>query len=290
MALVTMKEILSEAVKNNCAVPAFWGGDLATSEACMMAAEDMKVPLILLVHPFGTRLFGNNYELYLRLLKDMCRAVSIPVTLILDHGKSFQQCAEFISYGVPAVMFDGSMLPHEENIAATKEIVRMAHAAGVSVEGEIGHVGSLTESLHEGDGGNAVYTEAEDAWRFAEATGVDALAVSIGTMHGIYQGEPKLDIGRLKEIRSRVGSLPLVMHGGSGLPDEQFRLAVTSGINKINYVTYMQLEAVKAMKEAITAHEGGKFSTGEALNTAREVMYQEARRIFELYNTTSITV
>ena len=290
MALVTLKEILDEAVKKNCAVPAFWGGDLTTSEACMMAAEEMRVPLILLVHPFGTKMFNNNYEIYLRFLKDMCRAVSVPVAPILDHGKSFKTCCEFLSYGVPSLMFDGSTLPHEENIAATKEIVKMAHACGVSVEGEIGHVGSLAESQHEGDGGNAVYTEPEDAARFAQETGVDALAVSIGTMHGIYKATPKLDIERLRKIRQAVGNLPLVMHGGSGLPDEQFRLAVDNGINKVNYVTYMQLEAVKAIKEAIVAHEGGKFSTGECMTVARETIMGVAKHQFELYKTTNFSL
>ena len=288
MALVTLKDILDEAVRQNYAVPAFWGGDLATSETCMMAAEERKVPLILLVHPVGTKLFGKNYELYLRFLKDMCRAVSVPVTLILDHARSYDLCAEFLSYGVPGVMFDGSTLSHEENIAATREVVRLAHASGASVEGEIGHVGSLAESEHEGDGGGAVYTEPEDAAMFAEATGVDALAISIGTMHGIYQGTPKLDIPRLREIRRRVGSLPLVMHGGSGLPDEEFRQAVENGINKVNYVTYMQLDGVKAMKDAIAAHEGGKYSVYQAVWAAQEAMAETARRRYDLYNTATV--
>ena len=289
MALVTLKDILSEAVKKNCAVPAFWGGDLTTCEACMIAAEEMKVPLILLVHPVANKMFGDNYELYFRFLKDMCRAVSVPVTLVLDHGRNFKQCAQFMSFGVPSLMFDGSTLPHEENIAATKEIVKMAHAAGISVEGEIGHVGSLAESKHEGDGGNAVYTEPEDALMFAKATGVDALAISIGTMHGIYAGTPNLDIERLKKIRETVGDLPLVMHGGSGLPEDQFRLAVASGINKINYVTYMQLEAVKAMKKAIDAANGGKYSTWQALEVASDAMTQVARQNFELFNTSLLS-
>lgn len=290
MALVTLKDILSEAVRKNCAVPAFWGGDFVTAEACLMAAEEKKVPLILLVHPVANKLFGNNYELYLRFLKDMCRAVSVPVTFILDHGRNFQQCAEFLSYGAPSLMFDGSTLPREENTAATREIVKMAHAAGVSVEGEIGHVGSLAESKHEGDGGNAVYTDPEDALMFAERTGVDALAISIGTMHGIYTGTPKLDIERLKKIRQTVGSLPLVMHGGSGLPDEAFKQAVSNGINKINYVTYMQLKSVKAMKDVIAAQNGGKFSTFQALDVARETMYKVALEQFDLFNTTKLSL
>lgn len=288
MALVTLRDILGEAVRHRCAVPAFWGGDLATSETCLMAAEELRVPLILLVHPVGTKLFGKNYELYLRFLKDMCRTVSVPVTLVLDHARSYELCAEFLGYGVPSVMFDGSTLSHQENIDATKEVVRMARACGASVEGEIGHVGSLAESEHEGDGGGAVYTEPGDAAMFAEATGVDALAVSIGTMHGIYRGTPKLDIPRLRNIRRAVGDLPLVMHGGSGLPDGEFRQAVDNGINKINYVTYMQLDGVRAMKEAIAAHEGAKYSAYQAVWAAQEAMGETARRQFALYNTAAM--
>lgn len=285
--LVTMKEILDEAVKKNCAVPALWGGDLITCEACLMEAEEMKVPLIFLVHPAGCKMMGSPVT-YFRYLSDMCRSVSVPVTMILDHGRNFKQACEFMSYGVPSLMFDGSTLPYEENVAATKEIVKMAHAAGISVEGEIGHVGSMAESKTEGDGGAAVYTTPEEAKRFADDTGVDALAISIGTMHGIYNFSPELDIERLKQIRATVGDLPLVMHGGSGLPDEQFRLAVKNGINKINYVTYMQNSACSKIKDAVIEKidvEKGKFSLNGVINVAEESIRAEARHLFELYDT-----
>lgn len=285
--LVPMKEILDKAVEKNCAVPALWGGDLITSEAALMQAEEMKVPLIFLVHPAGCKMMGSPVT-YFRYLSDMCRSVSVPVTMILDHGRSYKQACEFMSYGVPSLMFDGSTLPFEENVAATKEIVKMAHNAGISVEGEIGHVGSMAESKTEGDGGSSIYTQPDEAVAFAEQTGVDALAISIGTMHGIYDFSPKLQIDLLKKIRASVGKLPLVMHGGSGLPDDQFRLAVKNGINKVNYVTYMQNAACSKIKDAVIEKIDvgkGKFSLNGAIEVAEASIREEAKHLFELYDT-----
>lgn len=180
----------------------------------------------------------------------MAEKASVPVATILDHGVSYEDCLRAIKWGCTSVMFDGSALPMEENIRITKKVVDVAHEVGVSVEGEIGHVG--------GDEGGATlegmevnaddYSTPEEAKYFAEQTGVDALAVAVGTVHGTFKGEPKLDIERLRDIRKAIGDLPLVLHGGSGLPASEFKKAVENGINKINILRRQKEKAPRVQK------------------------------------------
>lgn len=283
MSLVTLKEILDPAVRGKYAVGAFSGMDLWSAEACIAAAEEKKSPLILLCSAEVIKGHGHNMELYSKYVIDLAKASSVPVSPLLDHGANFEECMEFIRYGFPGIMFDGSALSHEDNIAATREVVKAAHAVGVSVEAEIGHVGGNEGTLDEGIAKKENYTKPEDAEMFVKKTGVDALAVSIGTVHGIYQGTPKLDIGLLDQIRSAVGELPLVMHGGSGLPDEQFTTAVEHGINKVNFVTYMMVDAVN---EIIRAHEeqrGKKFSLWNAEMIAREAIIEYTKKEIDVF-------
>lgn len=283
MSLVTLKDILAPAVEEKYAVGAFSGMDLWSAEACIAAAEEKKSPLILLCGAEVIREHGHNMELYTKYIMDLARASSVPVSPLLDHGANFEECMEFIRYGFPGVMFDGSSLSHEDNIEATKEIVKAAHAVGVSVEAEIGHVGGNEGTLDEGIAKKENYTKPEDAEMFVKATGVDALAVSIGTVHGIYQGTPKLDIGLLDEIRAAVGSLPLVMHGGSGLPDEQFTMAVEHGINKVNFVTYMMVNAVNKIITAREESAGKKFSLWNAEVTARKAIMEYTKKEIDIF-------
>jgi ketose-bisphosphate aldolase len=175
-----------------------------------------------------------------------------PVALHLDHGASYELAARCVEAGYTSVMIDGSKLPFDENVEVTRRVVEMAHAAGVSVEGELGHV------AHNEEGGDITrfYTRPEDAARFVEATGVDALAVAVGTAHGFYKGEVRLDFDRLRQIHDAVGERArLVLHGGSGVPDELLRRAVESGIAKINFGTELKNAFTLAVKRSLSASD-----------------------------------
>lgn len=242
MALVTLKAILDEAKDKGYAVPAFDTVDIISVEAVLAAAEQMRRPVILMVPEAGLPFI--EMDSFFGLMVEKAKSAKVPVALELDHGKRFDVLMKAIHYGFTSVMIDGSDLPFDENVAVTKRIVEIAHAAGVSVEAEIGHVGGGEGNMENGtDVDESLYTKPEDAKRFAELTGVDALAIAFGTVHGLYKGTPKLDMERLERIK-RMVSVPLVMHGGSGVSDEEFKKAVKSGINKVNFFTEISMAAV----------------------------------------------
>jgi fructose-bisphosphate aldolase class II len=178
------------------------------------------------------------------------KRASVPVAVHYDHGLTFDRCMEAIRLGFSSIMFDGSLGDVEQNLADTRQIVKIAHSMGLTVEGEIGHVGNADVGDNETDDR---YTTREEAVSFVEQTGVDALAIAIGTAHGVYKTKPKLDLDRLAEIRSALDT-PLVLHGGSGLSDDDFRGAIAGGIAKINIFTDLCSAGEKAMIE-----NAGKF-------------------------------
>lgn len=236
MPMVSLSEVLRNTRENHFAVGAFDTMDYAFTEGILQAAEESRTPIIVAAGDFP----GPDYTNFLPYLVDRISRTTVPVCLHFDHGASFEACARAIRAGYSSVMIDGSRLPFEENIAQTRRVVEMAHACGVTVEGEIGHVGASSGSM-ESVRDDTSYTEPEAALEFAEKTGVDALAVAIGTVHGVYKSTPKLDFERLEEIRSLV-SVPLVMHGGSGLSAENFKHVIESGISKINAFTNLTLK------------------------------------------------
>jgi fructose-bisphosphate aldolase, class II len=254
MPLVTMKELLKESVEKNYAVGAFVTLEHSFSEAIIQAAEEKGVPVILMVPDIGPG-FWDLHDLFLYLVPRLHRS-KVPIALHLDHGASFEVVIQAIHYGFSSVMIDGSALPLEENIALTKKVVEVAHTSDITVEAELGHVAGGEGSL---DGGSlvdeSVYTKPEDAQRFISETGVDALAVAFGTVHGLFKEKPRLDLKRLKTIRDCV-EIPLVMHGGSGLTEQDYRDVVQSGVNKINYFTDLSQAAVKTVKDLIEEKEG----------------------------------
>lgn len=253
MSLVTLKEILSESVEGNYAVGAFNFLDDNFMEAIISAAEQENKPVILQIPPFFAEV--NDMSFYWPKMLDRARRATTPICLHLDHGPDFETCMKAIHGGASSVMFDGSTLPIEENIRITKEVVKVAHACGVSVEGEIGHVGSPEGELQAAVVDESTYTKPEDAVRFVKETGVDALAVAVGTVHGVYKGDPKIATELLDEIKRQV-DVPLVLHGGSGLPDEQFKAAVKHGINKVNFFTGMSLAATQAIEKRLDETNG----------------------------------
>ena len=261
--LVTMNEILKDAQKNRYAVGLFNTIDSNMIEAAIRAAEELRSPILIgtaeVLLPYG------DLPLIGPAMISMAKRASVPVAVHYDHGLTVERCKEAIEIGFSSIMFDGSANEESENLRVTREMVEYAHARGVSGEGEIGHVGTVVN----GDGENAdLYTTPEQAIHFVEQTGVDALAIAIGTAHGAYKSAPKLDIGRLKEIRAALDT-PLVLHGGSGLSDEDFRRTIEGGITKVNIFTDPCVAAVRAMHDY--AHTGDIH-----LVTEKKVAYAKA--------------
>lgn len=249
--LVTLNEILKMAEEKKCAVGSFNAPNTASIMAVVEAGEALNVPVILMhaqVHEplapldiIGPAMLGA------------AKAAKVPVCVHLDHGETVEYVKRAIDLGFTGVMFDGSLLPYEENVAGTKAVVEYAHKAGVSVEAEIGVLGKRETGLPENENTEApkeVYTNPDDAALFVEETGIDALACSFGTAHGLYLKKPKLDFTVLDRVKEKI-SLPLVMHGGSGVSEEDYRTVISKGIRKVNYYTYMGKAGGEHVQEII---------------------------------------
>lgn len=229
--LLNLEQILAPAKQKGFAVGGFNVTESTMFKAVVEEAEKLQAPVIIQVSPNEFAFAGE--DLYVYFIKRLEKSKN-PFVLHLDHSKSYGGCVRAVQAGFTSVMFDGSHLSYEENVEKTRKIVEMAHAVGVSVEGEIGIIGE-TKDFENGIVKDMVYTTVDDAKRFYEDTGVDALAVSIGTVHGLLPKEyiPELHIQRLKEIANEV-PIPLVLHGGSGTPEEEIIVACKNGINKVN--------------------------------------------------------
>ncbi|MBQ7333593.1 MAG: class II fructose-bisphosphate aldolase [Clostridia bacterium] len=240
--LVNLNDVLYKAQKEHYAVGLFNATDTDMLEAVISAAEELNAPVIIgtaeVLLPYG------ELKLIAPALIAAAKRAKVPVVVHYDHGLTFKRCMEALKLGFSSLMFDGSTKSYEDNIAETREIVKIAREFGASVEGEIGHVGS---NDNEADG--SMYTTKEEAKAYIEATGVDALAIAIGTAHGVYKQKPKLNLERLEEIRATVDT-PLVIHGGSGLSDDDFRNSIAKGVAKMNIFTDICLAGERAMKEA----------------------------------------
>lgn len=245
MSLVTSKKLMLDAQKNHYAIGAFNVENMEMVQAVIAAAEELRSPVIIQTTP-GTLKYAAP-ELYYANVAAAAAAATVPVVMHLDHGSSFDLAMRTLRAGYTSVMIDGSHSVFEENIAITKSVVDAAHAMGVPVEAELGKVGGKEDDL---DGGNGGYTVPSEAAEFAERTGVDSLAVAIGTAHGVYKGIPKLDVERLSQIREVV-SIPLVLHGTSGVPDEAVRDCIARGVCKVNYATDLRIAFTNGVKEYI---------------------------------------
>ena len=254
MALVDLNTVLKPAYKENRAVGAFnvISGDFL--EAIVNAAEAKGSPVIL--NTAEVHMQYLDIDLIAAAVKDVASRSKVDIVWNLDHGMSFEFIAKAIKLGFTSVMFDGSHLSFEDNIRQTKEIVKMAHAAGVSVEAELGAVGGSEEGDLVTEANIALYTDAEQAKTFVEETGIDALAVAIGNSHGKYKGDPILDFERLEEIKNATG-IPLVLHGGSGISIDGFHKAIDRGISKINFFTGMSQVAMNTLKTELNKESVG---------------------------------
>lgn len=245
--LVNLDYVLKKAQREHYAVGLFNTTDTDMLEAAIAAAEELRAPIIIgtaeVLLPYG------ELKLIAPSIIAAAKRASVPVVVHYDHGLTFERFMEALQLGFSSVMFDGSAGDYETNIKETREVVRIAHAFGATVEGEIGHVGDA------GAGDNLLtdmYTTPKEATEYLAATGVDALAVAIGSAHGVYKTKPKLSIDRLREIRAAVDA-PLVLHGGSGLSDEDFRCSIREGMAKVNIFTDLCLAGQRAMAEGISA-------------------------------------
>lgn len=243
--LVNLNTVLSDAQKNGYGVSLFNTTDTDMLEAVISVAEELRAPVII-----GTAevlLPAGELKLIAPSIIAAAKRATVPVVVHYDHGLTFERCMEALQLGFSSVMFDGSAGDYEKNVADTREIVKIAHAFGATVEGEIGHVGEANDN---DNAATDLYTKVEEALDYATLTGVDALAVSIGTAHGAYKSKPKLDLARLNDIRNAL-QIPLVLHGGSGLTDDDFRNAIANGIAKVNIFTDLCLAGNRAMQDGL---------------------------------------
>lgn len=240
---VTMKEILAKAHQGNYAVAAPNVFNFETTRAAISAAVEENSPVIIDINQFVLMKYSRGEYIPL-LVRKMAEEVKIPVALNLDHGKDFEAITRAVQYQFTSVMIDASVYPFEENVARTKEVVKIAHSLGITVEAEIGHVGQGNEYTEKDP--SKMFTDPEEAKAFVEMTGVDALAIAIGTAHGEYNGTPKIDFDRLQEIKAKL-QIPLVLHGGSGTGDDNLAKAAANGINKINLFTDLRLASQEAL-------------------------------------------
>ncbi len=271
--LANLNDVLKKAQKEHYGVGLFNTIDTDMLEAVIAAAEEAKSPVVIgtaeVLLPYG------ELKLIAPALIAAAKRATVPVVVHYDHGLTFNRCIEALQCGFTSIMFDGSAGDPAENIRATREMVKIAHAFGATVEGEIGHVGQADSRDNENTGG---YTTPEEASDYVKNTGVDALAVAIGTAHGAYKSKPKLDFHRLAEIRAAIDT-PLVLHGGSGLTDDDFKKAVCGGIAKVNIFTDLCLAGTQAARSALAEKDDYLF----ARNKKVEAMKAAVRRKIDLF-------
>lgn len=277
MPLVTVKELLDDAKKRSYAVGAFNCNNMEIVQAIVKAAEAENSPVIIQASQGAIKYAGLEYIVALVTLA--AKNTKVPVALHLDHGTSFDQVIQCIRYGFTSVMIDGSKYSLEENIALTKKVVEIARAVGVSTEAELGKIGGTEDDISVSDK-DAMLTNPNDVKYFAEQTGVDSLAVAIGTAHGQYKFEPKLDFDRLAVIRDLV-DIPIVLHGSSGVPDKDVQKAISLGVRKVNIDTNIREAFVKGVREAVK--DPKEIDPRKILGPARDEMtaiVREKIRVF----------
>ena len=264
MKYLSMAEILQPCVGQDWAIGAYDTCNLEITQAIVDAAAADRAPVIIMVYPHHSP--QAEWPTLLSIIEAEVERTRIPAALVLDHARTLAQIECALELGFSGVMIDASLTPLEENIALTRRAVELAHAQGVSVEAELGHVGDgqavVSEELQQ------VYlTRVDEAERFVKETGVDALAVSIGTLHGLYRGTPQLDFDRIAKLRSAC-PIPLVLHGGSDTPDADIRQAIETGIDKINIWTDVRIPFLQALKEKLDGPIQ-KIEVTDALGAAR---------------------
>ncbi len=274
MAVTSILDEVRRARERHQAVPLFVCGDMLSAEGVIGACEATRMPGILGL--WGGLLERPGGDDLVRWVRSAAERSEATFSLMLDHGGTVEQCLRALDLGFSDVMYDGSSLPLEENLANARRVAEAARAAGVGVEAELGIVGRGSEYHSSNDEG---LTDVEGAVRFASESGCDILAVAIGTAHGQYSAEPRLDLDRLRQIRSRV-DVPLAVHGGSGLSEEQFRSVIEAGVSKINIGTDLYLAARDGMADAAGRDEVRYF---DFLQAARDAFRARAEYYLRLF-------
>lgn len=281
MPLVSIKQELIRAQAGHFALPLFDAWDMPSIDGMLQAAEEKRCGLMLGMYAGAVE--RPNGPALVAYAKARAQDFTVPVSVMLDHGGSVEQCVRVLKMGFNDVMLDASKLPLEENIANTRAVVQIAHAFGAAVEAELGHVG-VGSTYDEFGAQREGFTNPDDVERFVEETGVDFLAIAIGTAHGLYKGnrEPELDLELLSEIRSRVDT-PLVLHGGSGSTEAQFREVIQRGITKVNISTDLVVRAGKAVQQAAIDGESRYFNFDKI---AEEVYRERCGYYLDLFGAT----
>lgn len=278
MAIVPMKELVLKAQKERYAVGAFNCNNMEIVQAIVAAAEAENAPVIIQASQGAIKYAGIEY--IAGLTRIAASTVSVPIALHLDHGTSYEQCLSCIENGFSSVMIDGSKHSLEDNIALTNKVIAAARPRNVSVEAELGKIGGTEDDISVSEK-EALFTDPAEAERFCQETGIDALAIAIGTAHGQYKGVPKLDFARLKDIAGRV-STPIVLHGSSGVPEDAIREAIALGVAKINIDTNIREAFMAAAKKVITDNPK-EIDPRKMLTPAREAAIEVIREKIRIF-------
>lgn len=275
MPLVSMTEMLNKAKEEKYAVGQFNLNNLEFTQAILQAAEEEKSPVILGVSEGAARYMGG-FKFVVAMVKALMEEyeVTVPVAIHLDHGSSFEMCAKAIQAGFTSVMIDGSHHPLEQNIALTKKVVELAHIHGVSVEAELGRIGGQEDDLIVEDA-EAAYAIPEECDQLVRETGVDCFAPALGSVHGPYKGEPNLGFDRMEEVMNLTG-VPLVLHGGTGIPTKDIQRAISLGTAKINVNTENQIASAKTVREVL-AEKPDLYDPRKYLGPARETIKETVK-------------
>lgn len=276
MPLINPIPMIRNAQKHGYAIASFNIHNLETIQAVVEAAWEEKAPVIIQTTPGTLKHAGIPYvAAIVRAAADM---YDIPIALHVDHCESYATIVQCIRNGYTSVMIDGSKLPYDENVDLVKKVAELAHLSGVAVEGELGRIGGTEDDMVV-DEREAAFTVPSEAKDFVDRTGIDTLAIAIGTAHGVYKGEPKLDFDRLSEIRQKV-ELPLVLHGASGVPDDSIRMALAGGISKINIATELKIPMAKAIQDVFAQkpqENDPRNYMGRAKEAVKEVVRSKIR-------------
>ncbi|SEM80644.1 class II fructose-1,6-bisphosphate aldolase [Lihuaxuella thermophila] len=278
MPLVSMNYFLPQAKKEGFAVGQFNMNNLEYVQAITEAGKEERSPLIFGASEGAIRYMGLNNVV--ALARVAAEESGLPIALHLDHGSSFEIVMKCIRAGFSSVMFDGSHYPLEENIRLTKKVVEAAHAVGVSVEGELGTIGGVEDDLDVSEE-DATLANPEEAIRFWEETQVDALAIAVGTAHGMYKGEPKIRYDIIEKVSQNIG-VPIVLHGGSGVPDESIKKSISLGVGKINVNTENQVASTRVVRELLE-NNPDMIDPRKYLGPAREAIKETVKAKMRLF-------
>lgn len=278
--LVNFNEMLKKAKENHYAVPHFNINDLEWTKYILEECQELNIPVILGVSEGAAKYMGGFNTItgmVNGLMKDL--AITIPVCLHVDHGQSFETCKKAIDAGFTSVMIDASRHELEENIKITKEVVTYAHERGVTVEAEVGHIGGTEDNITS----SATNATLEDCETLYSRTGIDSLAPALGSVHGFYKGEPNLDFKTMQIINEKL-PIPLVLHGGTGIPNEKIEKAIASGISKININTDLQVAWSKAVREKLNS-DSEVYDPRKVIGSGETAIKNRVKEIVTLFKT-----